>query len=272
MKVTEQFARTSVRAHYLMQLGSYISELTDISGARLAYTNKYPNIWYNSAYDIQVDPSAVDDLIPKIETHMARRDRIPSIYVSPATSPSNLSELLEDRGYGKVETEAWMFADLSKLPKPHTQPSEVSVWEAQTDADLQVFADLYRKGFPSPTVDLQIQAYIDGFKSKLPLVESTCFILNYCNQPAGMYISLRLGEYSGLYSGTVAKEYRTTNVFQVMVNHSKIMAAQRGIKYQFLQTIAGTSLEIAFRRFGYVTKFSRTCYSPRSAINSTLSQ
>ena len=80
-KMDEKFIRETIHAHYLMQLGSYVSELVALPTARLAFTHRFPSIWYNSAYDIRSHPDDIERLIDQIETFMAERNRAPSIYV-----------------------------------------------------------------------------------------------------------------------------------------------------------------------------------------------
>ena len=64
--IQEQFIRETIHAHYLMQLGSYVSELVALPTARLAFTHHFPSIWYNSAYDIRSHPNDVEQLLEQV--------------------------------------------------------------------------------------------------------------------------------------------------------------------------------------------------------------
>lgn len=262
MSINNEFIKETVRAHYIMQLGIYISELTDITGMRLSYTHRFNSIWYNSAYDVQIEADQVDELINTVETYMTSRNRLPCIYVSPATKPSNLGKLLEMRGYKKTEVEAWMFYDFGQYSKFYAQPPQIKIVAAQTEIDFDIFANIYRQTLPSPEVDLQIQACVDGFHYKSPMVDVDYFVATYEGEPAGMLSSLTIGQYNCLYSGATIKKFQGRGIMRSLMHHAASLAIQKGVKYLFLQTLAKTRAETVFEKFGFLTLYARECYTP----------
>lgn len=262
MSINHQFIKETVRAHYLMHLGIYASELTDLSGVRLSYTHRSSNIWYNSAYDVEIEASEVDELIKTVETYMSSRNRTPCIYVSPATKPSNLGTLLLERGYEKAEAEAWTICDLSQPPQPYTRPAEITIRDVQTDADFEIFADIYRRTLSSPEVDSQLQACYGSFKYKPPMVDVQYFVASYDGEPAGILSSAILGQYNDLHSAGTLKKFRGKGIMRALAHHTTSLASQKGVKYSFGQALAGTVAERVWNRFGLLTLYVRECYIP----------
>lgn len=263
MNINHEFIKETVRAHYILQLGTHISELTDVSGIRFCYTCHFTNYWCNHAYGIEIEPSQVDELISKVESYASKKDREPCIYVSPATKPSNLGGLLEARGYEKAETEAWMFYDFSQHAKPYVRPAEITILDVQTDADFELYADIRRGALPYSEVEFQIQACLDGFKYQAPMVNVTYLVASYNGEPAGIVSLLRLGEYAELYTGATIDRYQKKGVIRALFYEAKSILTKNGVKNIFFQTIVPES-EAAFKKLGYSTLYIRECYMPTS--------
>jgi len=259
--IQEQFIRETIHAHYLMQLGSSVSELVALPTARLAFTHRFPSIWYNSAYDIRSHPDDVEQLLDQIETLMDERKRNPVIYVSPATKPANLSELLTTRGYQAVETEAWTICDLSQVSPPDSRPSNITIDSVQTEEDFAVFADIYRRGYPSADVELKIQACFDSFKTNNPLID-VCYFVGRCDgEPAGITTTLQLGKYSWVGASAILNDFRRAGLTAVLHRNTQALATQNGAKYQFGQVVSGIPAERMWNLLGYRSLYTRTCYT-----------
>lgn len=266
MKLTDLNIRQCERAHYLMQLASYFSELTDMPGVRFAYTDKLKDIWYNQAYDITVSDKDVDKLVKIIENYLASRDRLPCIYLSPATRPNKLSKLLEAYEYGQFESEAWMFYNYEENAKPYKKPSQITIQEIKNDKDLDVFSDVYRLGLPGPEVEHYVQAVVDGYKYPPALVDISYFVAHYNDKPAGMISLLKIGEFVGVYAVATIEEYQGKGIGKSLIRHVGELSERAGCKYVFLQTVVGETGEAVFQKLGYETLFVRDGYTTKSVI------
>lgn len=269
MTLDNSTIRECERAHYLMQLSCYFSELTDLPGVRFAYTHRLSDIWYSQAYDIEWTSDSPDDierLVKTIEDYLSRRDRLPCIYLSPATKPSNLASLLEDRNYGKFEAESWMFYDLAENNKPYTPPNDISIIQVSSDADWQLFSEVYRKGLPGPEVDKYIGAVIEGYKFAPPLVNLWYFVAKRQGQPAGMISLVTMGQYAGVYAVATVEEHRRNGVAKTLLRHVGKIAENAGCKYVFLQTVVEGDAEEVFKRSGYKTLFIRDGFTTKDVI------
>lgn len=259
--IQEQFIRETIHAHYLMQLGSYVSELVALPTARLAFTHRFPSIWYNSAYDIRSHPDDVEQQLNQIETLMAKRNRNPAIYVSPATKPANLGEVLTARGYQAVETESWTICDLSQAAPFRSLPPDITIDTVQTEEDFAVFADVYRRGYPSDDVELKIQTCYDAFRAQNPLIDIRYFIGRYKGEPGSMLTSWHLGKYSGIGSLAMLQTFQGTGLANAIMQQARTLAAQNGAAYQFGQVVAGIPAESFYNYLGYRSLYTRTAYT-----------
>jgi len=265
MDINISTIRESERVHYIMQLSSYFSELTDLPGVRFSYTYRFTDIWYNQAYDIEWT-SDIKSLKTVVEEYLAKRDRLPCIYTSPATEPENIGKLLEDLGYGMFEEEAWMFYNFDENKKAYTIPDDISITEVKTEQDLEIFAEVYRKGLPGPEVEDYVEACLEGFKYKPPLVNIWYFIAKYQGAPAGMISLLTLGKYAGIYAVATIEEFQKKGIVRALNWVACALAEKVGCKYAFLQTVKGEDSELVFEKLGYETLFIREGYTTKQVI------
>jgi len=266
MRIPNRLIRETERAHYLMQLSSYFSELIDRPGVRFAYTFRFTDIWYNQAYDIEWDPNQMDELLLVIEKFLSSKDRLPCIYVTPAVKPEDIGGLLEERGYGKFETEAWMFYDFEWNKKPAMDAEGISITEVKSDKELEIFSEVYRKGLPGPEVELYIDSVVDGMRFKPPMVDMWYFIANFNGEPAGMASLLKIGEFAGLYAVATIEQFQNKGICRSLCRFIGEFAAQNNANHLFLQTVVGEESEIVFRKVGYKTLYVRDGFTTKEEI------
>lgn len=252
--------REVILAHNLIFLGGYVTDMIYLDGACLTYGRQYPGIWFNNASDIQADPERVDDLIDEIEAHMRSRGCTPALNVTPATRPTDLGERLLKRGYKVAKRVAWMRANYDKQPLPFTPPADVIIYEAETEADIETFARIYREGYPSENAEMEAQACIASFKYSQPLTDVRYLIVNYRDEPVGIVLYRAIGEHASQGTGVLKKELRGSDIFPAIVYYSSEIAVKQGIKYLFNQALADTNLERRYVDFGLERQFIRTCY------------
>ena len=264
--VHRQLVRQTERAHYVMQLSVYFSELADLPGVRFACTHRFADTWYNQAYDVVCTEGDAAGLIGTIHDYLRSRDRLPCVYLSPAVEPASFAGLLEGAGFGEFETEAWMFYDFTETDAPGLIPDAIDVRQVSTDADLEAFAHVYRDGFPGPEVEMYIGAAVDGFRHQSPLVDTFLYLASWEGEPAGIVSLYRLGAFAGVYDVATVGSWRRRGIARALLRRAGMQARDMGCDYLFLQTVAGEVGEKAFARLGYSTRYVRRGYTTKDAI------
>lgn len=268
--MNNQIIRESERAHYLMQLASYFSELTDMPDVSYAYTHNVSDTWYNQAYGINIknDDSvskAIDRLLDTSKAFFDARNREMCFYLTPASSPSNLGEILETKGFAVFDEEAWMFINPKMYQTPTLNPN-VKVVEVTEDM-LSIFDDVYRRTLPGPEVDGYIDCVVNGFKSNPPLVCIKYYLAYYGEKAVGMLSLLTLGKYAGLYAIAVDEDCQRRGVCKAMLSAALEYCTLNSIQYVFLQTGHKTDAETAFEKMGFKTEFVRIGYTKESIVD-----
>lgn len=265
MTMKNELIRAAERAHYIMQLSSYFTELTDSLGVRFAYTCRLSDAWYNQAYDLHCESAECDVTVDRVEQYFSTKERLPSIYITPASSPKDIKEVLERRGYARFDQEAWMFYDQSK---PFSDANRsVEITNVRSQSDLLVFSDVYRRGLPGPEVGKYIQSVIEGFKSNPPLVSIWYFLAYIKGEPAGMASLLHHGSFAGVYAVATVPEHRREGCAKALTSRLIETARSAGAEHIFLQTGAGDEGEATFERLGFKTAFVRDGYTRADAIS-----
>lgn len=256
--------RDSERAHYIMQLGSYFTELTDRSGVRFAYTQHLTDVWYNQAYGIDPKCDRIDVVLETIEQYHRQRDRIPCVYVSPA-APPGLEPALGDAGYEIFEREAWMFfPELGG--RQHINNSEITVRRVESQDDVDDFRKVYRLGLPGPEVESYLDACLEGRRYQPPLVQVDFFLADLADRPIGMLTLVTTGVYAGIYAVATLPEFRRLGAAAALNRVAVKTAHERGCHHVYLQTVEGELAETVFRQLGYAPLFTRVGYTPKEAV------
>lgn len=249
------------RSHYLMQLGTYFTELVDLTSVRLAHTSYLADQWYNQAYDIMIQPGEdTDRVIKAVEEHFLARDRAPFFYLTPSTSPENFADILIARGYVLADEEAWMFYNGLANERPETAPNGITVTPVTTESEFKIFTDLYAEGLPGPEVRNYIREVADSFHFSPGAVRIVHYFACFEDAPAGIVSWFGLGKYAGVYDVATIEKYQRKGIMTALVSRAVQDAQSQGAKHVFLQTGKGDDSEAALRRVGFQTEFVRLGY------------
>lgn len=262
----KELIRTAERSHYIMQLSSYFTELTDLPGIRFAYTNKLSDAWYNQAYDFRCKSDECDVTINRMEKYFSSRDRLPIVYLTEASSPKEIGELLKGKGYASFDQEAWMFYDFNQPIITNTNNS-IDIINVNNEEELSLFAEVYRKGLPGPEVEKYIESVVDGFRSMPPLVSINYFLAYMQGQPAGMASVLNHGVFAGVYAVATIPEFQRQGCAKALTSKVIETARSKGAQHIFLQTGAGDESEVTFNKLGFRTEFVREGFTHEEAID-----
>ncbi len=257
--------RRTERAHYLMQLSVYFSELSDVPGVRFASTHRFADTWYNQAYDVVCADHETGDVVHTIRRYLEARNRLPCVYLTPAVQPASFADRLADHGFVEFEREAWMFANPAGNIAPATAAAELTVEQVSSDTTLAAFTRVYRNAFPGPEVEQYVRAVADGRRQGSPLVDTSLFLACCRGEPAGILSLYCLGRYAGIYDVATAEQFRRQGIARALLRHAALHARRQGCDCVFLQTVAGEAGERAFARAGYETCYIRRGFVPRNA-------
>lgn len=253
--------RLTERAHYMMQLSAYFSELVDRPGVRFAFTHRFSDTWYNQAYDLDWPSGTLEHLVRLISDICRERDRATCMYTSPASLPINLDEQLKKYGLVNFEDEAWMFLPVELWGLPQ-KPSRSMIKVVTVDnTNLDDFSFVYRNGLPGPEVEGYIAAVRDGLRYAPPGVDVRYLIAYIDGQPVGILSILTTLACSGIYAVATLPAFQRQGVARKLIEAAGAIAKANRSRYLFLQTVCGDDGEQAFGRIGFETLYVRRGYT-----------
>lgn len=262
MTLSKSITRSSERAHYLMQLGTYFTDLVDLEGVKFAFTKKLADIWYNQAYDFMFEPEGIDKAIKAVEEIHHEQDRVPCFYVHPYCTPSNLGQILRSQDYAVADEELWMFfrGEPERLPEVSSPVGITTVRDRET---LDKFTHVYRLGLPGPEVEMYIQSIVDSYYYQASAAPITHYVAEYDHQPAAMMSVHLLGDYAGVYNIATVPEFRRRGLAGMLLRRLVLDAQKAGAKHIFLQTEGEGVGKKVFERMGFRTEYVRMAYVPK---------
>lgn len=262
MKMTNSNIREMERAHYIMQLSGYFTELVDLPGVRFAYTDVFSDVWYNQAYDIYDNPSGYDEIIRKAEKYFAKKDRASCFYTSPATSDEFISKL-KTEGYVEFEQESWMVFPTTNVDiNPNNEFSVSSVGD-----DFSDFSAVYKEGLPGPEVDLYIEAAVNGCRFAPGNLGVEYLVAYHKDDPVGMLGLVMLPPYAGVYAVATLSDWQRRGVATLMNAHASKIAYRNNCTHLVLQTVSDEDSESKFVKMGYTTLFKRSGYALSEVVD-----
>jgi hypothetical protein len=260
MTIDRAFIESAERSHYLMQLGSYFTELSDGDSVHFAFNNDIRDVWYNQAYGITCAADNAGSLVSSLAKALEDNKRTPCVYLSPATMPAHFGGVLRSAGFKVFEEEAWMFFPLYR--DVGTQLPSIQVKEVSNVIDVQAFSAVYRLGLPGPEVEHYIAACLRGWKQATPPLAVKLLVAYIGDEPAGMLSLMRLGRFAGVYAVATLPDYRKRGVCKSLHQYAAVTARTWECDVLFLQTVAKETAEDVFTRIGYETWFTREGYVP----------
>jgi len=222
-------------------------------------SDSFPSPDTNHACMLRATPQDIDSLLDKVTEHFSSRDKPTTIFVSPACTPSNLGELLQERGFlRQKEEEAWMVLEnLQEFripqPSPKVQVRQISKDEAQT------VARIFMTAFDEPMEYAPVMAELLAPSIGLPGVHH--YIAWNDDRPVGTCSLICCGIYGVLGSAGVVNTFRGTRVATSLASKAATDARENGVTSLMLQTAADTPLERFLRISGFSRAFTRICYT-----------
>ncbi|NJN93196.1 MAG: GNAT family N-acetyltransferase [Anaerolineales bacterium] len=220
-------------------------------------TFSYPDATH--ACLLQADSTTVDALITEIIAYFQARALPPTIFVSPACTPADLPERLQQRGFvAQPETETWLaFENLLDAAVPPLDP-KITI-EAVTPATLSAFIQAMLAAFAMPDEWTPFMTQLTAPSVGLPGV--FLFVAYLAGQPIGTG-SLICYRNTGILGGVgVIPAYRGSKAATNLFFQASRTAQAQGVDTLLLQTTAGRLLERLLRIGGCNPMFTRTAYT-----------
>jgi hypothetical protein len=212
----------------------------------------YPDVTH--ACLLQATPATIDPLISEITAYFQAKGVPPTIFVSPACSPTNLVERLQQRGFTQAEVEVWLaFEHLLDFAIPSPSP-KIAV-ESVTPANVAEFVRAMLAAFDMPDELESFMVQLTEPSVGLPGIFHFVALLD--GQPIGT-CSLICYENVGILGGMgVVPAHRGSRAATNLVYQAGKTAQEHGVDTLLLQTTAGTLLERLLRINGFKQMFTR---------------
>lgn len=180
---------------YTYMSGIQVTEETDWLGMQSIHDS-----FYNAVYEVRFSPDNVEKRVDEVISLFSKRSKLPMTwFVTPTCEPTNLSKVLESKGFKLAFRTPGMFLDLGKFENTKKHDSLHKIVQVSNVEQLSQWIIPGKEGFGLS--DSVINAYFElfknkGFESQLPwklfvgMVDEepiTCVRLFEANGVAGIF-------------------------------------------------------------------------------------
>jgi hypothetical protein len=248
-----------MQAHVDIQTGTFFSGVKELqSGTRFAFSSRIADHYWNYAYGINCNPRDLPNRIIEIRECALQLDRQATIYITPDTSPSQISDILAAKN---TSTETWMTLASQNLQRVAI-PNSLRIVSANSDEDIESFIRVFRNAYGSedpgsagysglpeeypesirhacPNREVYVTNFV-GWQKNIPVAISSIF----CKPP-----------YAGLYSVGTTHQTRRKGYGTIMSFVAIEQAVAMGCKIIFLQTEPDSPVEDLYQKLGFRRRF-----------------
>jgi hypothetical protein len=208
---------------------------------------------------LRATPQTVDNLINEVINYFKGKGLPPTIFISPACTPADLTERLLQQGFTRQEgEEAWLtLNDLPHLEIP-AAASTIAV-RCIDPTEALTFSNIFMTAFDLPLEFAPAMAQLLTPSLNLPGVYH---YLALCEeQPVGICSLICYQKVGILGSAGVIPQQRGSKAIFNLIVQAMRQAQQQGVETLLLQTAAGTPLERLLRISGFKRAFTRIGYT-----------
>ncbi len=219
----------------------------------------FPTPDVNHACLLRATRETAPALIAEVVEHFTSRDLPATIFVSPACTPEDLSDLLRQRGFVRQkEQEAWMVLERLADMIRSDPPASVAVHSIDKSEAL-TFAQVFLKAFGMPEEYAAPMAEVLSPSIGLPGMYH--YVATFDGQPLGVCTLICHQDLAIVGSAGIVADRRGLKVLSGLTAAAYTDADAWGCKRALLQTTAGAPFERFLRIAGFKTYFTRTCYT-----------
>lgn len=218
----------------------------------------YPSPDANQAFLLRTTKEAADALIDEVIAYFTTRGLPTTISISPACTPSDLSQRLLKRGFVKQEPDtSWMVFEHLQAAKAPKTDSKIAIRQMQA-SEAGLFAEVMAAAYEmSPEWAPMLAKALEPSISQ-PNIR---YYLAYINQKPVATLTIRLyKQYAVVGAGGVLPQYRGSTLIFNLAVHVLAQAQKDGIDTVLGQTTLGPIFERFLRICGFKLVFKRTGY------------
>lgn len=267
MGISTDMTNAIEKAHYRNQQGMYFSGMNVIGGALLLYSDIIDDFFWNYATQINITNEKditnekVEKLIKEITAFYLKKDRLPSIYLTPFSQPKNISKHLEKHGFRIELKDAWMIYE-KEVPLIEKQKT-LLIKEVQSNADMDIFINVFYEAYGGASEDEPYgelpPTYGEALRlsfEKPPNEPSIIHYLGFNNgRPVGIGTLISSNGFGGIYNVGTSSRYRRKGIGSAISLKAIEDSKKEGNTATYLMTEEGSYVEDFYRRLGFSTKF-----------------
>ena len=219
--------------------------------------------WRNSAIMVRLSPSTASRRLDMLVSRYRKHGRGMALWVSPAATPDNLTELLKGKGLRCRQHFPAMLRYLSASTRPRTGPAGLEIRRVKNVEEFERVRHPAIGPLTTPLrrAALQRLATLIGSRHR----RSVMFVAWRDGHPVGSSELFLGSECAGLHSLTVPEQHRHRGIGTALVEHTCTEAVRRGASAMvLLASTDGRPLyehcgfsEVA--RFGYWYRSFQRC-------------
>jgi ribosomal protein S18 acetylase RimI-like enzyme len=248
-------------AHYRNQVGVYFSKIDRIDGAIFLSSEIIKDHYWNYATQIDVSPSQLKKLIESIKFFFLKKNRSPSIYISPFTKPKIISQVLEKHGFSPVLKDAWMvFNSDTYIPR---KINNYTIRKVKNLEDMEIFIKIFYEAYGGASQDEPYGAlppeYGQALRYSFNNPKRGVTVIHYIgftnNDPVGISTLIYSQGYAGIYNVGTSSKYRNMGIGTYMSQVAISEARKQKNSIIYLMTEFGSYVEKFYQKIGFSTKF-----------------
>jgi hypothetical protein len=238
----------------------YFTGLKQLNGGVVYYSNRIEDPFWNYVASVDVDPESFDAFRLAVEDVLHDLGRKPAFYITPASRPTNVDQLLTSRGYEVAFSDAWLIHNGQPVSEP-PHPRNLIIKPVGEDGEMDAFVRVFNLAYGSQS---------EGPYSGLPASYGESLLASYRNQQAGKWVKHYLAllddepvgcatlvhdkRMGGLYNLGVVPKYGGKHIGPTLATRRVSDGIDAGLKLMFFQTEEGTKVERFYQERLHFTK------------------
>jgi GNAT superfamily N-acetyltransferase len=248
--------------------GIYFDRVQDLNYAKVYTSDNISNEYNNHAELISLEVDK-ERRLNRIEQVLLKAGRKPAIYITPLTRPEKIDTILKDSNYNISFNDAWMvMIDPGRLQEINQSLEVIYVNNDKTILDE--FRRINALGFSgektpeNPYGDLDPNEYANATIKGLSHLKKSMRFEGYLFKYKGNFVAcsfLISDGQAGYISGVACiPQARGKGLGKTASLYATKRSLEIGNRITFLATEQGSWNEEFYRRLGFETQFTGTCY------------
>jgi hypothetical protein len=219
---------------------------------------EYPSPDANQAFLLRATGETADALIGEVTAYFKANDMPATIWISPACTPSDLSQRLLQRGFVKQEPdESWLvFEHLQAARAPKMDP-KIVVRQVE-GSEIGLFAEVMTAAYEMPPE--WVSPLVKVLEPSVGQPNFRHYLAFINRQPLATITVMRHNNFAILGSAGVIPEHRGSSLIFNLAANVLLQARDEGADTVLLQTTLGPTFERFLRIIGFKLAFKRTGY------------